>query len=258
MGRHADSKTKQKRKKAENLEKNIAKALEAYQAELKKPVGQRLGVRKIAAMYEGVTHATLSNRAAGGRSIQEFNATKHKLMEEDEKQLTALISLSSDRGLPFTREDIRRTANVLLRARCRSEVEPVGINWVYRYLERHHQELTSYWSKHLDVQRADCLNPTAVREWFNIVEQEIVKKRIPPERIFGMDESGFPPANDAKFSVIGAAGKKIQPQRGGGNRENTTALVTICADGTCPKPVVIFKAKCIMSKWTNNNIADIK
>lgn len=236
----------------------MVKALQAYQAEQKKPSTLRLGLHKIAAMYDGVTPGTLRNWVEGGRSIQEFNATKRKLIEVDEEQLTALIQLSSDRALPFTREEIRRTANVLLKERFGPEYEPVGINWVYQYLERHHHELQTYWSKHLDVQRADSLNPAAVGKWFDIVKEEIVDKQISPELIFGMDESGFPPANDAKLSVIGRARKKTQPRRGGGNRENVTAIVTICADGTWPKPVVIFKAQCIMSKWTKNNIADIK
>ena len=98
------------------------------------------------------------------------------------------------------------------------------------------------------MQRANYLNPTAVQAWFNMVQVEIVECRLLSELIFGMDESGFPPTNDASLQCIGCAGKKSQFRHGGASRENVTALVTICADGTWIEPLVIFKAKYIMSK----------
>ncbi|KAH6907752.1 hypothetical protein BKA70DRAFT_1034704, partial [Coprinopsis sp. MPI-PUGE-AT-0042] len=50
--------------------------------------------------------------------------------------------------------------------------------------------------------------------------------------LFGMDESGFPPSHQGKERVVGSRGTKTQHKQGGANRENVTALVTICADGT--------------------------
>ena len=209
-------------------------------------------------MFEGVTVGSLRNQAAGKRFIQEFNASKSKLIEEDEKALTTPIQISSHRGCPFTHDDIRHTADRLLEARHGPEYIPCGVTFVQNYLERHRHELKTYWSSHLDMQRASCLNPTAVSRWFDIVEEEIVKKGISPCQIFGMDESGFTLANDGAVRVVGCRNKKIQHKRGGANRENVTAVVTICANGTYLKPVVIFKGQNIWSKWTERNIADVK
>lgn len=114
------------------------------------------------------------------------------------------------------------------------------------------------WSTHLDTQQANCLNPAAVSHWFDLVEAEIIRKGILPGQIYAMDESGFPPANDGVKRVVAARGKKIQHKRGGGNRENVTSIVTICANGSYTKPVVIFKGQSIWSKWTQNNIADAR
>ncbi|KAL5528717.1 hypothetical protein ACEPAF_7854 [Sanghuangporus sanghuang] len=258
MVKHAESKSKQKKKAREKIENNIRRAMEAYRAELIKPKEQRLGLRKITAMYDGVTVGTLRNRVEGGRSITEFNATKQKLSREDEEQLTALIQLSSDRGLVFTHDDIRNAANAILRQRHGPQFEAVGIQWVHRYLERHYSEVKTYWSTHLDCQRADCLNPVAVKKWFDIIEKEIVAKKVLPELIFGMDESGFQLANDAKVRCVGRTNRKLQPRRGGANRENITALVTICADGTALKPLMIFKGQHVMTRWTENNMADVR
>ncbi|KAL5530820.1 hypothetical protein ACEPAF_7078 [Sanghuangporus sanghuang] len=69
-----------------------------------------------------------------------------------------------------------------------------------------------------------------------------------------MDESGFPPSDNSKCYVVGTRGKKNQYMQGGANRENVTAIVTICADGSYIKPLVIFKGQNIYSKWLQNNV----
>ncbi|KIJ38660.1 hypothetical protein M422DRAFT_144204, partial [Sphaerobolus stellatus SS14] len=56
--------------------------------------------------------------------------------------------------------------------------------------------------------------------------------------------------------VYGGRGIKRQYRQGNANRENTTALITICADGTCTRPVIIFKGENIMSSWFKNNVAN--
>ncbi|KLO06069.1 DDE-domain-containing protein, partial [Schizopora paradoxa] len=65
-----------------------------------------------------------------------------------------------------------------------------------------------------------------------------------------MDESGFPPSNQGTQKVVGRAGNKIQHKQGGANRENVTALVTICADGSTLRPMVIFKGEYLMKRFT--------
>ncbi|KIJ35718.1 hypothetical protein M422DRAFT_124972, partial [Sphaerobolus stellatus SS14] len=48
-------------------------------------------------------------------------------------------------------------------------------------------------------------------------------------------------------------GTKTQHLQGNANRENVTALVTICADGTVLKPTIIFKGKRMQAGWRANN-----
>ncbi|KJA13091.1 hypothetical protein HYPSUDRAFT_103423, partial [Hypholoma sublateritium FD-334 SS-4] len=40
------------------------------------------------------------------------------------------------------------------------------------------------------------------------------------------------------------------------DRENITGIITISADGSTVKPMIIFKGKNFMQKWNNNNVAD--
>jgi len=56
--------------------------------------------------------------------------------------------------------------------------------------------------------------------------------------------------------VVGARGTKTQHKKGGADRENVTAIITICADGTTIKPLIIYKGKNMMQKWNNNNVCD--
>ena len=144
-------------------------------------------------------------------------------------------------------------ANVLRQARLGANCEPVGSYWVYGFIDRWHEVLQTHWSKPLDTQRAQSLNPEAVQSWFKLVEEFIVKAGIAPENIYGMDESGFPLAYSGKERVVGARGTKTQHKQGGADRENVTAVVTICADGGTISPLLIFKGKNLKDTWVQNN-----
>jgi hypothetical protein len=73
------------------------------------------------------------------------------------------------------------------------------------------------------------------------------------ENPYGTDESGFFAAGSVRERVIGAAKKKQQYQQADGGRENTTVIVTICADGTSLRPAAIFKGKAYQVKWDQKN-----
>jgi len=61
--------------------------------------------------------------------------------------------------------------------------------------------------------------------------------------IYGMDESGFPPADQEKSKVVGVRGTKTQHKQGAADWENVTAIVTICTDGTSLHLTIIFKGQ---------------
>jgi hypothetical protein len=106
-----------------------------------------------------------------------------------------------------------------------------------------------HWSKPFDSQRGQCLNPTAVEEWFKLAKELLPDQDIQKENIYGMDESGFPPSDQGKQRVIGHRGAKIQHKQGGADRENVTAIITICADGTKLTLTIIYKGKNFLQKY---------
>jgi hypothetical protein len=100
------------------------------------------------------------------------------------------------------------------------------------------------------------MNPTNVKSWFDLVTREIVEPDVPPELVWGMDETGNTMGVQGRQRVNGRKKKKVHHRQGGGDRENITAIVAICADGTALKPTLIYKGKNILSKWTVDNVAN--
>ena len=216
--------------------------------------GPKLTYRAIEEMFPGVTKSKLQRYITGkGRTRAEYSETQQKITPNEEIVLINFILESADRGFPLQHREICQFANTILQSHLGSAYEPVSKSWIFRFLDRHHNKLQSHWSKPLDTQRARSLNPDAVKSWFDLVEENIVRAGIAKENIYGMDESGFPMAYTGKERVVGARGTKIQHKQGGADRENVTALVTICADGSTPKPLIIFKGKNMMAKWNEGN-----
>ncbi|RXW14229.1 hypothetical protein EST38_g11622 [Candolleomyces aberdarensis] len=140
-------------------------------------------------------------------------------------------------------------ADLLRQGRLGPNCSRVSNSWVQAFLNRYHEILQSHWSKPLDTRQARSLNPEAVKSWFNLVEEFVVKAGVDPGNMYGMDESGFPTAYTGKERVVGARGTKTQHKQGGADRENVTAVVTICADGGTVPPLLIFKGKNIQETW---------
>lgn len=258
MAKHALSEQvkKQKHRRAENAK--MQRALDAWRVELEKPEGMsRKSIRRIALDCD-VNYRTLARLAKGGVSMSAFNASKQKLKPPEERVVVDFIKESADRGLPLSRGEIVDVAESILASKHGEGPDStVGDSWVDNFLTRHHDELQTHWSKPLDMQRAQSLNPAAKENWFKTVKEHVVDKGIPPELQFGMDETAIIDGEQGKQRVVGARGTKTQHKQGGGGRgENTTAIVTIAADGTALNPMLIFKGKRFRTEWNKNNIAE--
>lgn len=256
MGFRAQSLTLKHRLKQAEKAIQLELAVQAYRKEQEKAPKLRDGLRTVANRFTGVAYKTLWRRTKGMRTIQELNESKMKIPAAMEEIMIQLIETSSDWSNPLTREAIAKFANEI-GIRCFGpDFELVGVNWVGRFLERHRDRVQTYWSKPLDTQRAQSLNPEAVKHWFKLVKREIVDPQILPENIYGMDESGFPPSNQGTSRVVGRRGNKVQHKQGSSNRENATGIIGICADGAVIKPLIIFKSEHLITQWFENNVAD--
>jgi Tc5 transposase DNA-binding domain len=230
-------------------------AVDDYLREQEKPVGaKKCGLCVIADKHK-VKYRTLGRLVNRGQSISAFNASKRKLTYQEEHVLVDFILESADRACPLTPKQIKMYANTIL-AYQEKPGEQVGGSWVERFLERYRDELQTHWSSPLATERAKCLNKEAVQHWFELVEERLVKRGIKKHNIYRMDESGFPPSHQGMERVVGRQGSKIQHKSGSANRENVTALVTICANGSMLKPTIIFKGRNFMKSWGEDNLSE--
>lgn len=254
-GRAASETLKKKIKRAE-IDQKVNEATAQYLAQQNLPENERKSSRKIAEEF-GVCYKTILARAKGRPSISAFNATKQKIPSSQEAVLVDFLIQSAARGFGLTHPRVHSEATAVYNATGDNvEKDPLGTNWVDRLIERHHEKLQTHWSKGLDMQRANALNPATTEHWFNkILKPHVADKEIPPELLFAMDESGIPQSVGVRQRVIGARGTKTQHATGSGDRENVTAIVTICADGTALRPTIIYKGKHLLKEWTEDNVA---
>lgn len=200
---------------------------------------------------------TLSRRLQGTKNQAKSNAEKGWLSEEEEEVIVDFAISVANQGFPLSRKRIQEHVEELCRAHHGSSFKGLGGTWVKRFVARHRKELGAYWSHPLDHSRARAGNPHTKKAFYDLLEEVIKgnkdKEPIPNHLIYGTDETGFQEGIGTRERVFGSAGKKVQHQQRSGVRENTTAIVTICADGSSLPPAIIFKGEGYQASWKQEN-----
>ncbi|KAF7139767.1 hypothetical protein CNMCM5793_008095 [Aspergillus hiratsukae] len=231
--------------------------------------GQFKSIRAAAAAYD-VPYRTLTYRINGRKSRTDVPANCQKLSNLEEASLKKWILDMDERGLPPTHATVRKMADLLL-----SHQKPgtsTGKNWVSNFIKRH-DDLISKYTRKYDYQRAKCEDPEIIKQWFNVVQNTIVKYGILEQDIYNFDETGFQMGVASTAKVITASRHRnsrvqaIQP----GNREWVTVIESINASGWSLPPMIIFSGKVHQSQlyqdidpewliglsdngWTNNEL----
>lgn len=128
----------------------------------------------------------------------------------------------------------------------------VGKNWVSRFQNRH-KDIKVRWTTSLEACRAQALNPTLVREFFELLRDIILQYGIPPENIYNMDEKGILLGVLGRMKAIFDRDQKTLQQIAQGTRDLLTIIECLCADGTCLPPSVIFEGKRRNLAWGEKN-----
>ena len=128
-------------------------------------------------------------------------------------------------------------------------------------MEKYSDHLKTYTARPLEKICSHVVDPVTNKAWYDLLEEILEKgddrKPIAQECCWGVDEAGFQPQIDVQAErAIGGRGKWVQHQQQGGGRENTTVIVTICADGSMIPPAVIFKGQAYQLSWKQDNPAD--
>jgi hypothetical protein len=93
-----------------------------------------------------------------------------------------------ERGLPPTQDMVQMMANLLLS--YKGEPKAVGLNWVSCFI-KWHDEIISKYTRKYDYQCAKCEDPKIIKQWFDLVQNTIVKYGILEQDIYNFNETGF-------------------------------------------------------------------
>ncbi|ENH68228.1 hypothetical protein FOC1_g10000541 [Fusarium oxysporum f. sp. cubense race 1] len=86
---------------------------------------------------------------------------------------------------------------------------PVGKRWASNFVRRHKELKTRFFRKY-DYRRAKCEDPTAIRNWFRLVENTIAKYGIRSDEIYNFDETGFLMGMIASGMVVTGTDRRLE------------------------------------------------
>jgi hypothetical protein len=138
-----------------------------------------------AARKYNVNRSTLSKRFRGKtRSTAQGYQTQQLLAHKQELMLVKQINRLSEWCLPPTPSMVRAWAAAL----CGTEP---GKNWVAAFRVRHKDELDCKYLSTIDLERHKADSEHLYRQYFAILEEEIIQYDIQPHNCYNMDEKGF-------------------------------------------------------------------
>jgi hypothetical protein len=189
----------------------------------------------------GPSAATIYNRLNGLRSQRELGVEQEKSFPEEHAVLIAQAVDNARRNHPDSLPLLTQKAKAMIQNRPGFEGDPqIGKNWARRLVERA-PELRMHWSTNVDDVRSRALNPTNVKEFFNVLEDLHKEYHFLPEDIHGFDESPFMLGRLQRERVVGEEGAKRQKKAAAGDRETCTIAICISANGALSmEPFLIF------------------
>src|SRR5262249_47344189 len=100
--------------------------------------------------------------------------TDRELLSSVEEDVVAdLCQQMADRGLSLSKRLFEEKVNQLLQLR---KQPPVGLRWYDQFFEQHKDQLTKRWSQSMEATCAQAANPTAIRRYFDALQNLIISK----------------------------------------------------------------------------------
>jgi len=191
----------------DNAELSLDHAVKFYTEQVE--TGSHISYRACAARF-GVNRETLRQRIAGRQSRREANYNMSWFTAEEDQILIKFFIEIAESGFPDTKQYLRECINTLLRVKKGDPMFSIGVNWVDRWLERHKDQLRTYWNMSLDCHRANAVNPTTIADYFLKLQKVLTEHAIEPDCLWSMDETGLQFNHTPKKWVIRQAGKRQQ------------------------------------------------
>src|SRR6266850_1608360 len=210
-------------------EEHIQLAITAVHASGLKPdsLTTCLSLREAAKFYD-VPQGTLTDRYSGVRTRAEAHEHEQLLSTAQEAVVVDWVKVMAKWGVPMTPCMVRDHVASITGG-------PVGESWVERFKKRH-PDLKVKWTTSLEKCRAECLNPTLVNEFYNLLEEVIKQYNILQENVYNMDKKGIQLGVGKKVVAFVDRDQKDLYSVKDGNRELVTVIEAISADGSMLPP----------------------
>ena len=158
-------------------------------------------------------------KAAAAYGIEKSLGNKTVLTTEQVNELSSYLQSMEARLYGLTPTGVRRI--VLVYKYCQEngishnfnhETQVAGRKWFRQFMARH-KELSVRTSEPVSIQRAIGFNEGKVNIFWNLLEKalfavELGTRRIPPENVFNVDETGLTICNKP-HKVVARRGKKV-------------------------------------------------
>jgi len=163
-----------------------------------------------AAHQFNVPKTTLQACINGQRSILTSNYEKSWLNDAESKVIVNGLIHSAQQGFPDMKIHLCEWVNAVIQEKLGDPSFHVGENWVNCWLEKWGKWLSTYWSTSLDTVHPRALNPEVIHDYFQKVQETLLKHKIDPDCLWSMDESSFTFGCACKTRVIGQTGNQVQ------------------------------------------------
>ncbi|KAJ5071992.1 hypothetical protein M0811_09636 [Anaeramoeba ignava] len=191
-------------------------------------------IRSVASLF-GVAWTTLRDHIKNPQMKIGKGASK-KLTEAQEKEFCLLICSLVDRGFIVSGKMLKSLACDF--AKEKDITLKASNNWVSQFCKNNN--LSSRATELLEKPRANHLTSEIINNWFDLLESIIKINKIPPKRIFNMDECG------TRMDVVPKRtycekGRKCIEITGNSASFHVSTVGTTNAGGSADAPYLIFK-----------------
>jgi DDE superfamily endonuclease len=127
-------------------------------------------------------------------------------------------------------------------------INPIGNEWLYRFLNRH-PTIQGIYARQLEAARFNGATYDKIKSWFDAVAAKFQERAYERSNIWNMDESGFGVGESQNTRVLISINVKQKYKAVAGKQEWVTVLECIDAAGGSLTPMIIFKGKNMNSGW---------
>jgi hypothetical protein len=203
-----------------------------------------LSFRSAAQSYDA-NYETVRQRFHGRPSHRDAAESQMRVNPAQERIIKEHMDECAVRGIPLGPNGVKEAATIISGQLC-------GDRW-YRGFRERNPDVIGKVAHPLEAPRAQALNRSNVKAFFDMLLLLIQQYHILPHNIYNMDEKGIMLGKGSKPYVLVDRNIRTVSVLENGNRENITVIECICADGTSIRPCVIFKGKKCNLEWGRNN-----